>query len=51
MDFFYNKIVISCQGILVCRYVVSNLLDNFGTLINKLQSSITVYEKEYIEKI
>ena len=51
MDFLYNKIITSCQEILVYRYTVFNLLDNLKALINKLQLSITVYKKEYVEKI
>ena len=50
MDFLHNKIVTSCQGIPACRYAVSDPPDNFGALINKLQSSITAYEKEHAEK-
>jgi hypothetical protein len=36
IDFLHNKIVTSCQGIPVCRYTVSDPLDNFKALINKL---------------
>ena len=36
IDFLYNKIITSCQEILVCKYAVSDPLDNLKTLINKL---------------
>jgi hypothetical protein len=45
-EFLYNKIITSCQGSPVCRYAVSDPPDNLGQLVNKLQSSITTYEKE-----
>ena len=36
----------ACQGVPACRYAVSDLPTGVGDLINKLQSSITSYEKE-----
>jgi hypothetical protein len=45
-EFLYNKIITSCQGSPACRYAVSDPPDDLGQLINKLQSSITTYEKE-----
>jgi len=50
IDFLYNKIVTSCQGIPACRYAVSDPLNNLRALINKLQLSIIAYEKEHVEK-
>jgi hypothetical protein len=44
--FFLNKIVTACQGILAYRYAVSSSLIDLGQLLNNLQLSITVYEKE-----
>ena len=49
VDFLYSKLVTACQGIPACRYAVSDPPDNLGLLVNKLQSSITAYEKE-VEK-
>jgi hypothetical protein len=46
IDFFHNKLVTACQGIPACRIAISDPLADFGHLINKLQSSITAYEKE-----
>jgi hypothetical protein len=46
MEFLYNKLVTACQGSPACRYAVSDPPLDFGELINKLQSSITTYEKE-----
>ena len=34
------------QGVLAYRYTILDLLDKLGPFINKLQSSIIVYEKE-----
>ena len=45
-DFLHNKIVTSCQGFPACRFAVSDPPLGLGPLINKLQSSITSYEKE-----
>jgi hypothetical protein len=45
-EFLHNKIVTSCQGSPACRYAVSDPPADLGQLINKLQSSITTYEKE-----
>ena len=50
MDFFHNKIVTFYQGILVYKYAISDLLNNFRAFINKLQLSIIAYEKEHMEK-
>ena len=36
----------ACQGSPACRYAVANPPGELGQLINKLQSSITTYEKE-----
>ena len=44
--FLYNKLVIICQGSPIYRYIVLDPPTNLGSLINKLQSSITSYEKE-----
>jgi len=44
--FFHNKVVTACQGVPACRYAVVDPPTDFGTLLNKLQSSITAYEKE-----
>jgi hypothetical protein len=38
--------VTACQGSPACRYVVSDPPAHLGTLLHKLQSSITTYEKE-----
>ena len=45
-EFLHNKIVTACQGSPACRYAVSDPPTAIGALINKLQSSITTYEKE-----
>jgi hypothetical protein len=45
-EFLHNKIVTACQGSPACRYAVSDPPTDIGALINKLQSSITTYEKE-----
>jgi hypothetical protein len=45
-EFLHNKIITSCQGSPACRYAVSDPPDDLGQLVNKLQSSITTYEKE-----
>jgi hypothetical protein len=45
-EFLYNKIITSYQGSPACRYTVSDPPNNLGQLVNKLQSSITTYEKE-----
>ena len=46
VTFLHNKIVTACQGSPACRYAVSDPPSDLGGLINKLQSSITSYEKE-----
>jgi hypothetical protein len=46
VTFLHNKLVTACQGIPACRYAVSDPPADLGLLINKLQSSITSYEKE-----
>ena len=46
IDFLHNKVVTACQGVPACRYGVSDPPRQLGPLINKLQSSITAYEKE-----
>jgi hypothetical protein len=38
--------VTACQGSPACRFAVSDPPSDLGALINKLQSSITTYEKE-----
>jgi hypothetical protein len=45
-EFYHNKIVTTCQGSPACRYAVSDPPTDLIELINKLQSSITTYEKE-----
>jgi hypothetical protein len=45
-EFLHNKLVTACQGSPACRYAVSDPPADLGSLINKLQSSITSYEKE-----
>jgi hypothetical protein len=45
-EFLHNKLVTACQGSPACRYAVSDPPADLGNLINKLQSSITSYEKE-----
>ena len=45
-EFLYNKIIISCQGSPACRYAIADPPPGLPQLINKLQSSITAYEKE-----
>jgi hypothetical protein len=45
-EFLYNKLVIACQGSPACQYAVLDPPSNLGGLINKLQLSITTYEKE-----
>ena len=42
-----NKLVIAYQGVPVCRIAVLNLGEDLFQLINKLQSSIVVWEKEH----
>jgi hypothetical protein len=42
----HTKVVTACQGHVACRYAVSDPPARFGDLINKLQSSVTTYEKE-----
>lgn len=44
--FLHNKLITSCEGIPACRYAISDPPDSLGHLVNKLQSSITAYEKE-----
>jgi hypothetical protein len=44
--FLLNKIVTACQGTPACRYAVLDPLTDLGQLLNRLQSSITAYEKE-----
>ena len=44
--FFLNKIVTACQGTPACRYAVLDPPTDLGQLLNRLQSSITSYEKE-----
>ena len=46
LNFLYNKVVMACQGVLVCQYAVSDPLANFSELINKLRLSIIAYKKE-----
>jgi len=41
-----NKLVGACQGILACRYALSDPPKDIGELVNKLQSAIIAYEKE-----
>ena len=43
--FLTNKLVTSCQGIYVCQFAILDPPQELGPLINKLQSSITAYEK------
>ncbi len=45
-EFLHNKLITACQGSPACRYAVSDPPNDLGHLINKLQSSITSYEKE-----
>jgi hypothetical protein len=45
-DFLHNKIITACQGVPACRIAVSDPPPGIGPLVNKLQSSITSYEKE-----
>ena len=45
-EFLQDKIVTACQGSPACRYAVSDPPAHLGTLLHKLQSSITTYEKE-----
>src|SRR6202042_851203 len=45
-EFLHNKIITACQGVLACRFAVSDPPPGIGPLINKLQSSIITYEKE-----
>ena len=41
-----NKVVTACQGVPACRIAISNPSENLATLINQIQSSIVVWEKE-----
>jgi hypothetical protein len=41
----------SCQGILACQFAISDPPRELGPLINKLQSSITAYEKQNPDQI
>jgi hypothetical protein len=43
---FANKLVTACQGVPACRIAISDPPGELSTLINKLQSSITAWEKE-----
>ena len=45
-----NKLVTSCQGIPACQFAVSDPPRELGPLINRLQSSITAYEKQNPEQ-
>ncbi|RFU25514.1 hypothetical protein B7463_g10820, partial [Scytalidium lignicola] len=45
-EFLHDKIVTACQGLPACRYAVADPPSDLGQFINKLQSSITTYEKE-----
>ena len=49
--FLTNKLVTSCQGIHACQFAVSDPPQELGPLINKLQSSITAYEKQNPEQV
>ena len=46
IEFLHNKLVTACQGSPACRYAVADPPSDLGSLIHKLQSSITSYEKE-----
>jgi hypothetical protein len=42
-----NKLFIACQGVPTCRIAVSNSGEDLSQLINKLQPSIAIREKEH----
>jgi hypothetical protein len=44
--FWINKVVLTCQGSPACRFAVADAPQEPGQLINRLQSSITTYERE-----
>ena len=46
LTFYVNKVVITCQGHPACRLAVADPPEEPGQLMNKLRSSITIYEKE-----
>jgi hypothetical protein len=41
-----NKLITACQGVPACRMAVADPPEDLAVLINKLQSSITTWEKE-----
>ena len=46
-DFFlYDKLVAACEGSPACKDAITDPPDGLGNLINKLQSSIHMYEKQ-----
>ena len=44
--FFYNKIILTCQGHPVYTYAFIDPPSDISALMNRLQSSISIYEKE-----
>jgi hypothetical protein len=44
--FLYNKIILACQGHPACTYALVDPPSDISALINRLQSLISIYEKE-----
>ena len=42
-----NKLFIACQGVPTCGITVLNFREDLSQLINKLQPSIAIWEKEH----
>ncbi|KAI9040190.1 uncharacterized protein KD926_008513 [Aspergillus affinis] len=45
-----NKLITACQGVPACRIAIADLPEDLAVLINKLQSSISTWEKENPQK-
>ena len=44
-DFFYNKLIVACQDVIIYQAVYFNPPATLTSLINSLQSSIVIYRK------
>jgi hypothetical protein len=43
-EFLYNKLIIACQELKPCKYAYYKLINTLASLINNLQSFITIYK-------